>query len=216
MLFKTENNHSKYLSSLFFVGFLYSSAAFAQELNCEHANQHHLKTVCSKQFTQERQQLNTSALTAYLITDAPLRLVQDTNQIWQNRLAQCKSYKCYKQQFEDRIEQLNFFTSINQSLTQHYLKYENGKLASTPVHLKIHQLNKDNIKVEGIAYRNPNNKVEKQTIPFLAYSTTETKTDISNNESDCKYTFHYNKGYLKITTQQKNCDSFVGVYRVYN
>ena len=75
---------------------------------------------------------------------------------------------------------------------------------------------KVDIKVEGIAYRNPNNKLDKQTIPFLAYSTTETKTEIINNESDCKYEFNYTKAYLMVKTEQKNCDRFSGIYRLYD
>lgn len=84
------------------------------------------------------------------------------------------------------------------------------------MHLQVHQLTKDKIKIEGIAYRNPNNKLETQTIPFLAYTTTEKKDEIIDNEHDCKYQFNFNKAILSVKTKQKGCERFVGVYRVYD
>ena len=216
MLSKTDINLLKYLGSVFVLGCIYSSSVFAQGLNCTNNNDPALKAICSAKFSKELNLFKESTLTTNLVTDAPLRLIQDTEKLWLQQLKQCKSFNCYKQQFDSRIEQLNFYTSMNQSLTQHYLKYENGDISSAPVHLQIHQLNKDNIKVEGIAYHNPNNKLDKQTIPFLAYSTTETKTKIINNESDCKYEFNYTKAYLMVKTEQKNCDRFSGVYRLYD
>ena len=89
-------------------------------------------------------------------------------------------------------------------------------LFRSPVHLKIHQLTKDRIKIEGSAYRNPNNRVETQTIPFLAYTTPDAKTEITDNEHDCKYKFQYTKAVLLIKTQQKGCERFSGVYRLYD
>lgn len=216
MLLKTDINLFKYLGSIFFLSCMASPSAFAQGLNCSSQNNSALKLACSAQYITERNAIEEKTLTATLITDAPLRLIEDTEKLWVNHLKQCKSFNCYKQQFDNRLEQLNFYTSMNQSLTQHYLKYENGEIAFQPIYIQIHQLTKNNIKVEGIAYRNPNNKLEKQIIPFLAYSTTEQKNNITDNENDCKYQFNYSKSYLLVKTEQKNCERFVGIYRLYD
>ena len=45
---------------------------------------------------------------------------------------------------------------------------EHGDLAKQPVHIQIHQLDKDKLKIEGIAYRNPNNRLETQILSLLA------------------------------------------------
>jgi CRISPR/Cas system endoribonuclease Cas6 (RAMP superfamily) len=95
----------------------------------------------------------------------------DTHSLWFNRLQQCKSQHCIDQQFALRDDDLNFYTSLNQSLTQHFLKFEHGKIAQPAIHLQVHQLGKDKIKIEGMAYRNPNNSNDSQTISFGVYDT---------------------------------------------
>jgi uncharacterized protein len=175
-----------------------------------------MKNICSSAFEESRQHFHNQSLTAFLITDAPIQLLQDTHKTWYQRVKKCKSKDCLVQQFDFRVDQLNFFTSMNQSMTQHYLKYESGQLATSSVHLQIHQLSKNNLKIEGSAYRNPNNKLETQMIPFLAYSTSQDKHQITNNESDCKYDFDFQKSILKISTLDKNCERFSGVYRLYD
>jgi uncharacterized protein len=216
MLLKTDINLLKNLGSIFCIGCFYSSISFADVIDCTDSKNPSSKTVCSSKFKEQRDALEIATLTTNLITDAPIQLVKDTHSLWFNRLNLCKSFDCYKQQFELRLEELNFYTSMNQSLTQHYLKYENGEISKQPIYLQIHQLTKDNIKVEGVAYRNPNNRLESQTIPFLAYSTTEKKSEIVDNENDCKYTFSYHKAYLSVKSMQKNCDRFTGIYRLYD
>lgn len=216
MLLKRKVNLSKFLGYLISVGFLYNSSASAQEFDCQHKNNAALKAICSSAFKDQRQKLQIQSFTAKLVTDAPLRLLQDTHTLWFKRLKQCKSLTCYQQQMDNRIDQLNFFTSLNQSLTQHYLKYEHGQIASKPVHIQIHQLSKDNIKIEGIAYVNPNNKLEKQSISLLAYTTAEQKNQITDNEKGCHYRFDYSKAYLSIQSQEKGCETFVGLYRLYD
>ena len=216
MLLKTEINLLKKYGLVLCASLYCSSTTFAQNINCEQDKSSMTKVICSSKFDEQRSKFNNSHLTAYLITDAPLRLLNDTHHLWLNQLKQCKSSLCYSQQIDARIDQLNFFTSMNQSLTQHYLKFENGKISKMPVHLQIHQLSKDNIKIEGIAYKNPNNRLDSQTLAFLAYTTTDKKNEITNNETDCKYQFNFTKAYLSVKTQQKNCDRFTGIYRLYD
>ena len=216
MLVNTEINLIKTLGTLFSIGCLCSTLAHAQKIDCSSPNTSSMKQICAENFAQAREKLTNHYITAFLVSDAPVHLLEDTHTLWFKRLQQCKSLDCYKQQFELRIEDLNFYTSLNQSLTNHYLKFENGQIASQPVHLQVHQLSKDRSKSEGIAYRNPNNKLETQTVPFLAYTTPEQKSEITDNEHDCKYQFDFNKAILSVKTEQKGCERFVGVYRIYD
>ncbi|OTG76715.1 hypothetical protein B9T26_02610 [Acinetobacter sp. ANC 4169] len=216
MLVNTDINLIKTLSTLFSIGCLCSTMTFAQGIDCSDPNTSFLKKICADNFTESREKLTNHYVTAFLVSDAPVRLLEDTHNLWFKRLQQCKTLDCYTQQFEIRIEDLNFYTSLNQSLTNHYLKFENGQFASQPVHLQVHQLTKDKIKIEGIAYRNPNNKLETQTIPFLAYTTADQKSEITDNEHDCKYHFDFNKAILSVKTEQKGCERFAGIYRLYD
>lgn len=216
MLLNTDIKFFKTIASFIGLGCIYSSLSYAQEIDCSAPDNSAMKTMCSSAFDQQRQKLKNQYLTAFLISDAPLRLLDDTHSIWLKRVQKCKTESCFNQQFELRTDDLNFYTSLNQSLTQHYLKVEHGKLAKHPIHLQVHQLSKDSIKIEGIAYRNPNNKKDTQTVPFLAYTTPEKKQNIVDNEHDCKYQFDFNKAILTVKTQQKGCERFTGVYRLYD
>ena len=172
--------------------------------------------ICAKSLQESRQKLSNHYLTALLVSDAPIRLLQDTQNLWLNRAKQCKQASCYLQQIDLRIDDLNVYTSLNQTLTQHYLKFEKGQPAQQGVHLKLHQLGKDSIKIEGIAYRSPNNRLETQAVNFLAYTTPQDKTEIIDNEHDCKYRFSYSKALLVVTSQQQGCERFNGTYRLYD
>lgn len=214
----TELHHGNILKLLLLASGLITSAAHADRIIACHHDQLSagIKKICSTHFDQQRNELNNKTLSAYLISDAPMQLLQDTQQLWLQRLTECKSKNCVEQQFELRFFDLDLYTSMKQSLTQHYIKFENGKIATQPVHFKIHQLSKDRIKIEGIAYRNPNNRTERQIYPFLAYTTPEQKQHITDNEHNCSYQFDYQKALLKITTQQKGCERFTGLYRLYD
>ena len=216
MLLNTEFNQIKPLLSALILSCISTSAVYALPASCKQQNSSTLKKLCSTQFKDLRSQLNEKYLTAYLVTDAPVRLINDTNQMWLNRLNQCKSTDCLKQQIDIRLEDFNFYTSMNQSLTQHFIKYEHGEISKQPIHLQIHQLTKDRIKIEGIAYRNPNNRKDTQTLALLAYTTPEKKSEILDNEHDCKYQLNFQKSILSIKTEQKGCERFTGIYRLYD
>lgn len=216
MLLKTEIYHIKTIASLLFISVLSTSYLHAQVIDCNAAQPASIKKICHSNFKSLRHDLNAHYLTAYLVTDAPTRLIDDSNKLWLNYAGQCRNTSCLKAQLNDRIEDFNFFTSMNQSLTQHYLKYENGHLAKTPVHIQIHQLSKDRIKIEGLAYRDPNRKTDAQTESLLAYTTPDKKNEILDNEHQCKYQLNFQKAILEIKTQQKGCDRFTGVYRLYD
>lgn len=189
----------------------------AKALQCDGSDSpQFFSKLCSEAFSELRAEFNEHYQTTYLVTDAPIRLIDDTHQLWNQYIQQCKNSACLKRQMTLRIEDLNFYTSMNQSLTQHYLKFEKGRIATQPVHLKVHQLTKDRIKIEGIAFRDPNNRLKNQTIPLLAYTTNENKHAILDNENDCKYQLNFQKALLVVDSKQKNCNRFKGIYRLYD
>ena len=59
-------------------------------------------------------------------------------------------------------------------------------------------------------------RAEAQAIPFLAYTTPDQKSQITDNEHDCKYQFSYSKALLAVKTSQKGCGRFAGIYRLYD
>lgn len=212
MLLKTDINIIKTIVFGLSLSGLSIHLTHAEAINCSAAPQ----KICSNAFTEQRKHLDNLYLTALLVTDAPIRIIEDTQRMWMQRLHQCKSTSCFKQQIEQRSDDLNIFVSLNQSLTQHYLKFENGRFAKQQVHMKVHRLSKDRIKIEGVAYRNPNNRTDKQMVSFLSYTTPDQKSNIIDNEHDCKYQFNYSKALLSVQTTQKNCERFTGVYRLYD
>lgn len=196
---------------------LSSSPVIAAPLLCEseHAAAH-ASTFCADVLESNRLEMNEKYITAYLVTDAPARLIEDTHHAWLKRSQDCKSQKCILKSFEQRIDRLNVYTSMNQSLTQHYLQYKNGKLAEPAVHIQVHQLSKERIKIEGIAYRNINNRPESQSISLLAYSTPTQKSSIIDNENKCQYQMNFQRALLVIESKQKGCERFTGTYRLYD
>ena len=217
MMVRTDRFSLKNVVCALAISFCFSSTYAAGTLDCSKNNASFVsKKICSDSFHEQRHELNNKFLVAYLVSDAPIKLLYDTHASWFNRLQQCKSQNCITQQFSIREDDLNFYTSLNQSLTQHFLKYEAGKIANQPIHLQVHQLGKDKIKVEGIAYRNPNNRTESQAISFLAYTSPEKKDQIYDNEHDCQYHFNFQKSILVVKTEQKGCERFSGVYRLYD
>lgn len=188
------------------------STVDAQILSCKNNK----IPACHSQFSTEREALRLKQQTASLVSDAPLKLLNDTQDMWLTRLNQCRSITCTQQQFEQRMDELDLYTSLNQSLTQHFIRYEQGEIAQPMVHLKVHQLDKSNLKIEGVAWRNPNNRIQTQQISFLAYSSTKQKNQIRNNEQKCDYSFDFQKAILKVTSEQDGCERFNGIYRLYD
>ncbi|QXW27283.1 hypothetical protein KXJ74_07750 [Acinetobacter johnsonii] len=215
MLLKSGINIIKTITIGLSIGFFFSSPIHAEAIDCA-VPDHSLQKVCSASFSKQRDHLDNLYLTSLLVTDAPSRIIKDTQLMWVQRLKQCKSIDCIKQQIDLRADELNIFVSLNQSLTQHYLKFERGAFAQQQVHMKVHQLSKDRIKIEAVAYRNPNNRLDAQSIAFLAYTTPDQRTEVTDNEHDCKYQFNYSKAILSVKTVQKGCERFAGIYRLYD
>ncbi len=217
MLLKTDIKLMKKFSILVCLSCLCTSFSYAQVIDCDDPTSSSLKKICSDQFKDIRQKLDTQSMTAFLISDAPQRLLVDTHQLWLNRLQQCKSLACYQQQMDFRIDDLNFYTSLNQSLTQHYLKFEHGAIAKQPVHLQVHQLSKDKIKIEGIAYRSPNNRIANPNhFIFGLYHTRSKAKHYAIMKTTATTSFNFQKAILSVKSESKACNRFVGVYRVYD
>ena len=175
---------------------------------------------CHTQYQSQVNQINQLYLNSNLVTNAPLQLLHDTQNMWQARLAQCKNKNCLEQQFDLRSEDLNAYSSLNQSLTQHFIKYHHGQIAQPQTYLQIHQLEQDKIKIEGWVYRNPNTSLDKLNFAFLAYLNNADKSKVTNNETACQYQFNYQKAVLVVTStnhvNKKNCQRFTGIYRLYD
>lgn len=220
MLIKTEYLSMKSILTLFSLStltLLSSQVCLAQAIICDPANTQSLhKMLCSNDFKQQRLSLNEKFLTAYLVTDAPTELLDVSQQLWQKRTLQCQSKQCIKQQFELRSEELNFYTSMNQSLTQHFIKYNQGEMATPNVHVMVHQLSKERLKIEGYAYLNPNNKANLQQSTLLAYTTPNNKNAVVDNDRRCSYKMTFSKAMLVIQSSQKECQRFSGYYRRYD
>lgn len=220
MLIKTDYLSMKSILTLFSlstVTLLSSQVCQAQAISCEptHHQAWH-KMLCGSDLKQQRLSLNEKFLTAYLVTDAPSELLDVSQQLWQQRIQQCKSKRCFEQQFELRGEELNFYTSMNQSLTQHFIKYNQGEIANPNVHIMVHQLSKDRLKIEGYAYLNPNNKPNQQQTTLLAYTTPNNKNLILDNDRRCSYKMTFSKAMLVVQSPQKECQRFSGHYRRYD
>ena len=217
MLLKTDFMYINPMVPAFILACLAMSSAYAESIPCNTAkNIAQSKILCAKALEKSRHSLNEKYLTAYLVTDAPIRLIEDTQQLWLNQIMQCKSQSCFQKQFELRLDDLNFYTSMNQSLTQHYVKYENGRMVEPAVQLQVHLLSKDRIKIEGIANRNPNNRAESQSVSLLAYTSPEKKNEITDNNQKCKYQMNFQNALLVMKTQQTGCGHFTGIYRLYD
>lgn len=197
-----------------------SAHSYAYQPLCSQQSHHSKPSYCKNQYKTQIDQINKLYFTSNIITNAPLRLLQDTQEMWHMRLHQCKNKNCLEQQFDLRSEDLNSYSALNQSLTQHFIKYHHGQIAQPQTYLQIHQLDQDKIKIEGWMYRNPNASLEKLSFAFLAYLNNADKTKVTNNETACQYQFNYQKTLLVVTSTnhiaKQNCQRFAGVYRLYD
>ncbi len=219
MLIKTDYLSMKSiltLLSLSSLAIISSSISHAQAIPCENTHQQAWKKMlCGNELKKQRLLLNDKYLTAYLATDAPIQLLEKTQQLWLNRVQQCTTRRCFEQQIDLRSEELNFYTSMNQSMTQHFIKYNRGKIAIPEVHIMVHQLSTDRIKIEGNAYLNPNNKNQQQRM-LLAYSSPDPKKPVLDNDRRCSYQMTFHKALLVVQSKQEECQHFTGHYRRYD
>lgn len=175
------------------------------------------KLVCQNQDLQKLNlEIQEKYLSAQLMSNAPLTLLRQSQQDWRKYVALCKNQRCLKEQFEKRLDDLTFIINMNQSLTQHFIRYAPKQPKQQMVTLQIQQLDKNKIKIEASQYRNPNNS-EHQRIAYLrSYTSTQLQNQITDLETKCTYTLQRSGHLLNFRTQDPKCERFVGIYKLYD
>lgn len=173
--------------------------------------------VCSHQELKDlNQQIREKYLNAQLMSNAPLKLLETSNRAWEKYVKSCKSVQCIHREFEQRIDDLTFFTTINQSLTQHYIRYKSAAIDSQMTHIQLQQLDKNRIKIEGIQYRSPNNSEATRIAYLRSYSSPDHLTDITDLENKCIYSLIRTDHTLEFQSEDPKCQRFVGLYKLYD
>ncbi|KAA8735459.1 hypothetical protein F4V57_01265 [Acinetobacter qingfengensis] len=155
-------------------------------------------------------------LSAQLMSNAPLKLLKTTQIGWQHYVQECKTTRCIQQQFEQRINDLDLFTSMNQSLTQYFIR-QNIEQRHTPLtQLQLHQLDKNRIKIEGIQYRNPNNAENTRVRYLRSYTSPDQFSQVIDLETKCKYSLERQGHLLKFSSKDGSCRYFTGIYKLFD
>ncbi|WP_456236997.1 A1S_1983 family putative colistin resistance protein [Acinetobacter baretiae] len=163
-------------------------------------------------FKPQKEQLMALFQQTNFVSNAPRSILHITHSLWDKRIHLCKTPSCFTAQFNQRTHELNEFSTLNQTLTQHFIKYQDGKISTQQVYLQIHQLEQNKLKIDGYAYHLP--QLTQQH--FLAYSQNSNLTRIINNEDGCAYNIKLYKGLLSLHSDQKTCRIFAGNYRRYD
>lgn len=175
------------------------------------------KMVCkNSELKQLNQQIQETYLTTQLMSNAPLNLLKISQMAWENYVKQCKNARCIQQQFEQRIDELTLLTTMNQSFTQHYIRYKASTIDPQMTQLQIQQLDKNRIKIEGIQYRNPNNSEQNRIIHLRSYTSPDQLTEITDLDSKCKYTLQRTAHTLNFYSTDHKCKRFIGIYKLYD
>lgn len=175
------------------------------------------RTVCKNNTLEEKNSLiKEHYLNAQLMSNAPLQLLNTLQSAWISYARQCKTTQCIKQQFEQRSDDLVFLTTVNQSLSQHYIRVKKAALAQPFTHIQLQQLDKNRIKIEGIQYHSPNMAESKQVTYLRAYTSPDHVHQITDLESKCIYRIKRHRLSLELESDNKSCQQFVGIYRIYD
>lgn len=175
------------------------------------------KHVCQdEQLKEHNEEIKAQYLQAQLMSNAPLKLLLLSQQQWENFVNKCKNKTCISQQFERRIDELVYLTSMNQSLTQHFVRYVNGKVDPQFTSLQIQQLDRNRIKIEATQFRNPNNSDTARYAHLRSYTTADALQEISDLDSRCQYKIERKFSILKLESDEENCKRFTGIYKLYD
>lgn len=164
------------------------------------------------------QRLQSQFLATQLISNAPLYLLMQQHQFWQDYLLKCRHYSCFEQHLALRQAQLLEMKTINQSFNQHYrLVKSNVHQPIQVIDLQLQQLEKNRIKIEAQKYQNPKQDLI-QPIRLRAYSTVEQLNKIQDLENQCQYQMIRLKYAVKLKSNSKKsiCQHFVGLYKLYD
>lgn len=195
-----------------------SSSIYAVLPDCAHKNLTGFEAKICK--NEKLKTLNSDVkdkyLSAQLMSNASLKLLQRSQHDWYKFTQKCKNTACIQEQFEQRLDDLTFIMNMNQSLTQHFIRYHpktsNEQLAT----LQLQQLDKNKIKIEGNQYRHPHNSRDKRIAYLRSYTSSDLKTDITDLETKCTYKLKRIGYLLRFTSNDKNCQRFVGLYKLYD
>lgn len=204
--------------SVFFLLFGVSAAAHAQLPNCEKKHQQTFeKTICKNNDLKSlNNQIKEKYLSAQLMSNASLALLSLAQEDWLKYVRACKSRQCIQQQFEQRIDDLTFIINMNQSLTQHFVRYDPKQKNQQMVTLQLQQLDKNKIKIEAMQYRNPNNSEHQRVAYLRSYTSPDLAQPIVDLETKCNYSINRFGHVLEFKTEDQQCKRFVGIYKLYD
>jgi uncharacterized protein len=200
---------------MFSLAFMVQSHALMPDCQQETQLQFERMVCKNADIKQLNEQLKTKYLNAQLMSNAPLKLLAKTQHGWRRHVELCQSTQCLQQQFSQRIDELELFTSMNQSLTQYFIRQSHPTRASY-TQLQLHQLDKNRIKIEGMQYRNPNNS-ENHRIRYLrSYTSPDQFAQLVDLESKCRYSIERTGHLLKFSSKDAACKYFTGLYRLFD
>lgn len=203
----------------FFIGYnLCGQVSFAKLPECSQAQQQYFdQTICkNEELIQLKQDIYEKYLVTQLMSNAPLSLVQYSQQAWEKYARLCKNKQCIQTQFEQRLDELSLMTNLNQSFTQHFIRYQGDSHVKQMTTLQLHQMDKNRIKIEGMQYRNPNNSEATRVVYLRSYTPTALNEPIVDLETRCTYQLERHKYTLTFKTDNPKCQRFVGVYKLYD
>ncbi|SDB82990.1 hypothetical protein SAMN05421749_101151 [Acinetobacter marinus] len=175
------------------------------------------KYVCHNESLQQKNdEMKAQYLQAQLMSNAPLKLLTLSQQQWEGFVNKCKNKSCVAQQYDQRIADLVYLTSMNQSLTQHFVRYIDGQVDPQSTMLQLQQLDRNRIKIEATQYRNPNNQDATRYAHLRSYTTADALQEITDLDSRCQYKIERQFSILKLTSDQDNCKRFAGTYKLYD
>lgn len=211
-----------------FVLLLLSAAPLSQAAlpKCHQNNPIGDKRICRHpELNNLNQQLQQTYLNARLMSNAPQAVLIASQTGWEQFVQQCRTTRCIKRHFEQRINDLVMMTQLNQSLTQHFIAIHRHQMAKPFTTLQLQQLDKRKIKIEGLRYNDPNltsttyakSGVKKRSIDYLrAYTTMDQMTQVIDLESKCRFKLNRTRYGLTFSSQDPQCQMFVGHYRLYD
>lgn len=211
-------NSQNLIFSVFFLLSGVSITAHAQLPDCEKKqNQTFEKSVCqNNDLNALNSQIKEKYLSAQLMSNASLALLSLAHEDWIKYVKSCKNRQCIQQQFEQRLDDLTFIINMNQSLMQHFVRYDPQQKNQQMVTLQLQQLDKNKIKIEAMQYRNPNNS-EHQRIAYLrSYTSPDLTETIVDLETKCHYSINRFGHVLEFKTEDQKCKRFIGIYRLFD
>lgn len=192
--------------------------AYAALPDCDNKNLKAFESkICKNEKLKELNlQLKEKYLSAQLMSNASLGLLDQSQNDWYRYLQKCKNSTCIQEQFEQRLDDLTFIMNMNQSLTQHFIRYYPKVQYNQLATIQLQQLDKNKIKIEANQYRHPHNSRDKRVAYLRSYTSSDLKGEIVDLETKCTYQLQRHGHVLKFSSQDTQCQRFVGTYKLYD